>query len=214
MAKTAMKFYAVRHGHSTGVFDSWKICEPLVKGFAGAKFKSFSSRPEAEAFIAGNVAPAAAAAAAGGAARAAAAPRSGGCILGAPSRAASESSSACGGGASSKAARREERSMSSAASLAALPQGALLLYTDGGCDGNTSVASVVHPAGWGVVALEKGPPGDEPTKRAQLFGPVELTRSSPWFLGAEVASNNTGELCGVAHALLWLREEGGSAMAR
>ena len=41
-----------------------------MKGFAGAKFKSFSSRPEAEAFVAGNAAPAAAAAAAGGAARA------------------------------------------------------------------------------------------------------------------------------------------------
>jgi hypothetical protein len=32
MAKIA-KFYAVRHGRSTGVFESWEACERQVKGF-------------------------------------------------------------------------------------------------------------------------------------------------------------------------------------
>eukprot|EP00969_Alexandrium_andersonii_P043701 1916246-Alexandrium_andersonii.AAC.1 len=42
--------------------------------------------------------------------------------------------------------------------------------------------------------------------QAKLFGPVVLDSTSDKFLGAEVASNNTGELCGICEALLWLRD--------
>jgi len=43
------KYYVVWKGRKTGIFTSWAECEPLVKGFVGAEFKSFGSRTEAEA---------------------------------------------------------------------------------------------------------------------------------------------------------------------
>ena len=49
-----MKYYAVRAGRQTGVFTSWADCEAQVKGFAGAKFKSFGSEAEALAFVNGD----------------------------------------------------------------------------------------------------------------------------------------------------------------
>lgn len=42
MAKKS-KYYVVWNGRKTGVFDSWKDCEASVKGFEGAKYKSFDS---------------------------------------------------------------------------------------------------------------------------------------------------------------------------
>lgn len=44
----AKKYYAVRVGRQTGVFDNWADCEAQVKGFKGAKFKSFTSKSMAE----------------------------------------------------------------------------------------------------------------------------------------------------------------------
>eukprot|EP00969_Alexandrium_andersonii_P011847 516336-Alexandrium_andersonii.AAC.1 len=41
----------------------------------------------------------------------------------------------------------------------------------------------------------------------RLFGPVVLDRSSPFFLGAEVASNNTGEISAIAEVFLWLETQ-------
>ena len=35
-------------GHKTGVFDSWKEAEKLIKGFQGAQYKSFDSLKDAE----------------------------------------------------------------------------------------------------------------------------------------------------------------------
>ena len=43
------KFYVVWSGRSTGVFTTWAECSAQVKGFPGARFKSFPSRDEAEA---------------------------------------------------------------------------------------------------------------------------------------------------------------------
>ncbi len=48
------KYYVVWQGHDTGVFDSWAQVQSLVKGYPNAKYKSFSSRAEAEdAFVGG-----------------------------------------------------------------------------------------------------------------------------------------------------------------
>jgi ribonuclease HI len=44
----------------------------------------------------------------------------------------------------------------------------------------------------------------------ELYGPVIVDPASHLFLGAEVGSNNTGELSGVCEALLWLIEEDSS----
>ncbi|KAJ8598626.1 hypothetical protein CTAYLR_003052 [Chrysophaeum taylorii] len=73
------------------------------------------------------------------------------------------------------------------------------IFTDGGCIGNRNVKdNPTQPAGWGVVVTR----GEETVD--ELFGPVELDPRSEYFLGAEVRSNNTGELSGIAEALLWL----------
>lgn len=46
MAK--QKFYVVWKGRKTGVFSTWAECEAQVKGFTGARFKSFATKAEAE----------------------------------------------------------------------------------------------------------------------------------------------------------------------
>lgn len=47
MAKK-QKYYVIWSGHKTGVFDSWKEAEKLIKGFQGAQYKSFDTLNEAE----------------------------------------------------------------------------------------------------------------------------------------------------------------------
>ncbi len=47
------KFYAVKVGAVPGIYESWAECEPLIKGFAGAEYKSFSTREEAEYYLTG-----------------------------------------------------------------------------------------------------------------------------------------------------------------
>lgn len=46
-----MKVYAVKKGHKTGIFDNWVDCQAATKGFSGPKFKSFTTREEAEAYL-------------------------------------------------------------------------------------------------------------------------------------------------------------------
>ena len=45
------KFYAVATGRQCGIFTDWSITEKQVKGFAGARYKSFSSRADAEKWL-------------------------------------------------------------------------------------------------------------------------------------------------------------------
>lgn len=49
----AKKIYAVRRGHTTGLFNSWQECREAVHGYSGAEFKSFSERSEAEEYLSG-----------------------------------------------------------------------------------------------------------------------------------------------------------------
>lgn len=49
----AKKFYAVKKGKKTGVFETWEECRALVDGFPGAVYKSFGTRQEAIAFYGG-----------------------------------------------------------------------------------------------------------------------------------------------------------------
>lgn len=44
------KYYAVYKGRQPGVFTTWSECEQQTKGFAGAKFKSFATKTDAEEF--------------------------------------------------------------------------------------------------------------------------------------------------------------------
>ncbi|TAH48837.1 MAG: ribonuclease H [Chloroflexota bacterium] len=43
------KYYVVWKGRRAGIFSTWAEAEAQVKGFAGAQFKAFSSRAEADA---------------------------------------------------------------------------------------------------------------------------------------------------------------------
>lgn len=50
-----MKFYyAVQKGRHPGVYESWSDCQKEVTGAAGAVFKKFKTRAEAEAFVKGD----------------------------------------------------------------------------------------------------------------------------------------------------------------
>ncbi|MCD2256135.1 viroplasmin family protein [Agrilactobacillus fermenti] len=45
------KYYAVAKGRKRGVFNDWATTEKLVKGYTGARYKSFKTRQEAEVFV-------------------------------------------------------------------------------------------------------------------------------------------------------------------
>lgn len=42
------RYYAVRKGKKTGIFDSWDECEKYVKGYSGAEYKGFANPKDAE----------------------------------------------------------------------------------------------------------------------------------------------------------------------
>ncbi len=48
MAKNKSKFYVVWNGRRKGIFTSWEDTEAQVKGYAGATFKSFETKADAE----------------------------------------------------------------------------------------------------------------------------------------------------------------------
>lgn len=54
MAKKKKKFYVVWEGVQPGIYESWTECQLQIKGYVGAKFKSFGSRSEAEAAFGGS----------------------------------------------------------------------------------------------------------------------------------------------------------------
>ncbi len=45
------KYYAIAVGRNHGIYTDWATAEKQVKGFAAAKFKSFPTRAEAEAWL-------------------------------------------------------------------------------------------------------------------------------------------------------------------
>ena len=47
------KFYAVKVGVTPGIYTDWAECEPLIKGYPGAEYKSFSTKEEAEFYLTG-----------------------------------------------------------------------------------------------------------------------------------------------------------------
>jgi ribonuclease HI len=51
----AKKFYVVWQGRETGIFTDWNTCKKQVDAFAGARYKSFKTRSEAEAAFTGTV---------------------------------------------------------------------------------------------------------------------------------------------------------------
>ena len=49
----AKKYYVVWQGRETGIFTDWDTCKKNVYQFAGAKYKSFKTRAEADAAFRG-----------------------------------------------------------------------------------------------------------------------------------------------------------------
>lgn len=52
--KKTPKYYTVWNGVQPGVYDTWTECQLQIKGFEGARYKSFPSRQEAEEAYNGN----------------------------------------------------------------------------------------------------------------------------------------------------------------
>lgn len=207
-------FYAVKIGNGgPAIYKTWAECEAQVKGFQGAVFKGFATHPEAEAFIGGSYQGGSASAAAPVAKRSKISDgRS------APAAAASSSawvvaaSSSAAPAASSSAKPNAFSALMSAGGGGKRPGGVrageIAVFTDGACAGNQNVAVTNNPAGWGACVVE-GCSGEPPVGGvavAELYGPVDLDATSPHYLGAEVKSNNTGELSAVCEALRWLIE--------
>lgn len=48
MAKKKQKFYVVWEGVEPGVYDNWAACQAQIKGYPGAKYKSFKTKELAE----------------------------------------------------------------------------------------------------------------------------------------------------------------------
>ncbi len=47
----AAKYYAVRNGYHTGIFNSWDECRGEVDGYSGAEYKSFARLADAEDYL-------------------------------------------------------------------------------------------------------------------------------------------------------------------
>ena len=47
----AKKYYAVKVGKTTGVFNNWEDCKKQVTGFSGAIYKSFPTFEEAKEYL-------------------------------------------------------------------------------------------------------------------------------------------------------------------
>ena len=77
------------------------------------------------------------------------------------------------------------------------------IYTDGSAMGNNNVTKDT-PAGWGIVVVE-GDTGDHQSGKMirQFNGRVITDPKHPLYIGAEVGSNNTGELTAIYKALSW-----------
>ena len=76
------------------------------------------------------------------------------------------------------------------------------IYSDGGCDGNGAKGKW-GKSGYGAVIYACRDDGTV-IEVANLYGPVVTDVSSEWFMGATRGTNQTGELCGVVAALLWM----------
>lgn len=44
-------YYAVRKGHTTGIFDNWTAAQAATSGFSGPEYKKFKTKEEAEAYL-------------------------------------------------------------------------------------------------------------------------------------------------------------------
>ena len=76
------------------------------------------------------------------------------------------------------------------------------LFTDGSGGQAREREDIV--AGWGVGVFDHAHPTEESPWCAALYGPVNITRYDPIWLGARVHTNNTGEVSAIGEACRYL----------
>lgn len=210
MGKSKKNFYAVAKGNGgPQIYRTWPECQSKVSGFPGAVFKGFATESEAQAFI-----QASGGGGGRGGGRAAVTPV-------APSRAGQPQSmggsaaprartnvGAAGKGSVGKGSGKMMGLVRAGGETRGVQPGEIGVFTDGACKGNQNVATTSCPSGWGVAIVEgcTGVPPVGGDLVRELYGPVCLDSKSPSFIGAEVGSNNTGELSAMCEAFRWLAE--------
>lgn len=80
------------------------------------------------------------------------------------------------------------------------------IYTDGSAPNNHEGGG--NPAGWGYVVVSgvtgKNHDGGELVE--EQYGRVITDRNHPMWIGAEIGTNNTAELCAIYHALEYIKD--------
>ena len=183
MGKTKKgKLYAVAAGRAPGIYSTWSECERQVKGFSGAKFKSFKTRDEAVAFVGGGSADGKTAATSSGGARA----------MKAASISSDQKRRIPANSTESSAAKRPRTAVSSIGgngndnkSAAAV---VITVYFDGGARGNPGVAG----AGAVITRQICGKDASRVVKVRQYCGPN--------------ATNNVAEYTGLLVGLRTVKE--------
>ena len=78
-----------------------------------------------------------------------------------------------------------------------------VIYTDGACKENNVIGNV--SAEWGItVSVSRNGVEQE---FIILYGPVALNPLTNSWIGAQRATNNTGELSAMIEALIWMNQE-------
>lgn len=236
MAAGGDAFYAVNCGRQRGVYRKWEDCEKQVKGFPKAKYKKFKTLAEAEAFSGVALASTLPTSSADPIVKqtppacfyAVRAGRQPGIYRtwqecwnqtdeykgaeykkfktlglaqyylssGAPPPVSLDLPVAAPTAMSTSST---PSSLTVSSSATASPPSEFRIYTDGSCPDNVGSASKQGRAGWGFAVLGAN-------EELDFYGPVVFDKNDSLFLGATCGTNNTGELCGIAMALVWLVE--------
>ena len=182
--KSKAKFYAVAAGRAPGIYSTWPECERQVKGFSGAKFKSFKTRDEAVAFVGGGSADGKTAATSTGS--------GGGRDMNAASVSSDQKRAIPANSTAASAAKRPRTAVSSTGSIDSDNKGAaaviITVYFDGGARGNPGVAG----AGAVITRQIRGEEASRVVKVRQYCGPN--------------ATNNVAEYTGLLVGLRTAKE--------
>ena len=196
-------YYAVKVGRRAGIYAQWDEAKAQVEKFPGAIHKKFKSLNEAKEYLGEAAVPATTVnnieevsigniEAKPKASRAVSATRAPSPLLTTPS-------------IPSNTLSFMNAFWPASLSDVHYPSLDIEIYTDGSCLGNNNVSVNKCPAGWGFLAVPLTDASSGPIRvLTEMYGPVVLDKDSPFYLGATVGSNNTGELTAMVEAFHWL----------
>ena len=183
-----MKYYAVRNGRSSGVYNSWADCESQVKGHSGSEYKSFKSQADANAYMNGGSSSSTRSGSSSGGSSYRSSGSSYSSRSSAPYSASSRSSTSYSKPASSSYSSYSSNDYSpsyyssSSSSSSSKPSSRVAIYTDGASKNNQARAQGKSRAGYGV-----------------YYGPDDSRNHSGRVTGEQ--TNSRGELEAIRHAL-------------